>query len=87
MGPGVGGFDLVGWTRTQLWERQVPATVTPGPAGGVALWLETGQQIVLPDGAAVGYFLAGWEASERAAAGMGPELPTEQTTGDEGDGE
>jgi len=83
------GPDLVSWTRQQLWARQVPATVVPGPAGGVLLYLESGEQIALPDGHAVGYFLAGWEASERSAAGTGPELPTEETAAppEEGDGE
>jgi hypothetical protein len=80
------GFDLVGWTRQQLWERQVPATVLPAPTGGVLLYLESGEQIVLPDAQAVGYFLAGWEASERY---QGPqEVPTVETTApEEGDGE
>src|SRR5262245_31018796 len=65
-------FDLVAWTRQQLWERQVPATVLPAPTGGVLLYLESGQQIVLPDGQAVGYFLAGWEANERSAEATAP---------------
>lgn len=68
------------WTRTQLWQRQVPATVVPGPNGGALVYLETGQTVTFPDAAAVGWFLAGWEASERAAA---PEpVATEETVGE-----
>ncbi len=76
--------DFPGWVRDQLWRHQVPATVLAGPHGGAAVTFDSGEVMTFPGAEAVRWFLAGWDARDRAT---GEDLGAAETTdtGDEGD--
>jgi hypothetical protein len=75
--------DFPGWVRDQLWRHQVPATVLQGPAGGAQVTFDSGETMTFPGAEAVRWFLAGWDARDRATGedlgGIGGD------TGDEAD--